>query len=181
TSTDMSATAQNFTALVTLGDGNSVTLTGTPGANGQIVPRGSGGFDVQLSYTYRMTVESQTFSVAVKNNNSETVGASTTRFTVPSTPLQLTPEIHLDATAANTVGTTQGGAMFNAAQSQYMTEPDNATLDGIFNDATQFTIEFQARQATLSANRNFLSKWNYGANGSITIATGEHAGEEGEI
>jgi hypothetical protein len=181
TTTDLSATAQSFTAQVTLGDGNTVVLTGTPGANGQIVARGNGSYDVQLSYTYTTAVQNQSFGVQVTNPKGESTGGSTTRFAVPTTPLTVTPEIHLDATATGTVGTTQGGAMFNAAQSQYMTEPDNATLDSIFNNATQFTIEFQARQATLATNRNFLSKWNYGAAGSITIATGEHSGEEGEV
>ena len=62
-----------------------------------------------------------------------------------------------------------------------MTEPDNATLDNAFNNATQLTIEFQTRQTTLATNRNFLSKWNYGSTGAIAIATGQHAGNEGEI
>ena len=62
-----------------------------------------------------------------------------------------------------------------------MTEPDNATLDGVFDGATQLTIEFQARQTTLATNRNFLTKWNYGSNGTIGIATGQHANQQGEI
>src|SRR6185437_7538093 len=48
---DRNATASDYTAVVTLGDGNTVTLTSTPGGYGQIVANGNG-FDVQLSYTY---------------------------------------------------------------------------------------------------------------------------------
>src|SRR5207302_1593737 len=51
TDADPNGTASDYTAVVTLGDGNSVTLTSTPSANGQIVASG-GGFDVKLSYTY---------------------------------------------------------------------------------------------------------------------------------
>ena len=34
---DPAGTASDYTAVVTLGDGNTLTLTGTPSANGQIV------------------------------------------------------------------------------------------------------------------------------------------------
>ena len=57
--------------MVTLGDGNSVTLnssgvvSGPAGAGGQIVADASGGFDVQLSYTYAEALSNQTFSVQV--------------------------------------------------------------------------------------------------------------------
>lgn len=180
-STDASATPGKFTAQVTLGDGNTVTLNGTPGSNGQIVANPNGGFDVQLSYTYAAALQDQIFGVLVTSTASESLSDSTNRFSVTTTPIQTTPEIRLDATASSTVTTTPGGALFAAAQSQYMTEPDNTTLDGIFNGAKQLTIEFQARQTTLAINRSFLTKWNYGSNGSIAITTGQHAGEQGEI
>jgi hypothetical protein len=181
TSTDAAATAGTFSALVTLGDGKNVILSGAASALGQIVANPAGGFDVQLTYTYATPVQNQTFGVVVTNTKNETLNDSTTRFSVTTTPVQITPQIQLDATNTSTVATTPGGALFSAAQSQYMTEPDNATLDGVFNGATQLTIEFQARQTTLAANRNFLSKWNFGSNGTMTIATGEHAGGDGEI
>ncbi len=136
---------------------------------------------MELSYDYTTAVQNSTFGVFVAGPKGDSTGGSTTRFAVPIMPLQIAPEIDLDATDASTVTTTTGGAMFNAAQSQYMTEPDNATLDRIFNGAAQFTIEFQARQATLDTNRTFLSKWNWGSNGSLTIGTGLHAQEQGEI
>src|SRR4029077_10761200 len=41
---DPAGTASDYTAVVTLGDGNSVTLTSTPSANAQIVAHGDGTF-----------------------------------------------------------------------------------------------------------------------------------------
>jgi hypothetical protein len=52
TDADPAGTASDYTAVVTLGDGNQVTLSATPGPNGQIVANPAGGFDVQLSYSY---------------------------------------------------------------------------------------------------------------------------------
>ena len=48
TDANPAATASNYTAVVTRGDGTSVTLTSTPSANGQIVAS-AGGFDVTCS------------------------------------------------------------------------------------------------------------------------------------
>jgi PKD repeat protein len=73
TDADPAGTAGDYTAVVTLGDGNQVTLTATPGPNGQIVANPGGGFDVQLSYTYAGLLSNQTFSVSV----SDAGGAST--------------------------------------------------------------------------------------------------------
>ena len=181
TDTNPALTGGNYAAVVTLGDGNTVTLTSAPSANGQIVPDGSGGYDVQLSYTYAEVLTNVIFSLTVTAADGALTGASMNTFSVTLTPVQATPQIHLDATDASTVETVPGGALFNAAESQYMTEPDNPALDGLFNNTSQLTIEFQTRQATLSTNRNFLSKWNYGGNGSIAVATGMHSGDEGEI
>ena len=159
-------------ALVTVGDGNFITLSGTPGPNGQIVSNPTGGFDVELSYDYTTAVQNSTFGVFIAGNKGDSTGGSTTRFAVPTSPLQITPEIDLDATDVSTVTTTAGGAMFNAAQSQYMTEPDNATLDRIFNGGR--IHDRVPAPGALDTNRNFLSKWNWGSNGSLTIGTGLH-------
>ena len=59
------ATAADYTATVTLGNGQTVTLTGTSNSNGQIVANNGGGFDVELSYTYTAAVTNQTFAVVV--------------------------------------------------------------------------------------------------------------------
>ena len=79
--------------MVTLGDGNSVTLdssgvvSGPPGAGGQIVADPNGGFDVQLSYTYAEALSNQTFSVQVTDVGGATTGASTNSFSVADVPL----------------------------------------------------------------------------------------------
>ena len=74
----------DYTAVVQLGDGNSVTLnssgvvsgpgiTNAPGATGQIVAATGGGYSVQLSYTYGDEIKSgATFSVQVTNTGSAT-------------------------------------------------------------------------------------------------------------
>ena len=87
----------------------------------------------------------------------------------------------MDATNAASVGTQSLGELFQAAQKQYMTEADNSTLDGTLNGASQLTIEFQSRQTTLSTDRTFVSRWNYGAGGTVAIGTGQHFGEGNEV
>ena len=77
------ATASDYTAVVTLGDGNSVTLDSSGvdaragHAGGQIVADAGGGFDVQLSYTYAEAFSNQTFSVQVTAVDGASTSAST--------------------------------------------------------------------------------------------------------
>jgi len=89
TDADPNGTASQYTAVVTLGDGNSVTLkssgvvgTGPAGAGGQIVADPGGGFDVQLSYTYAEAFSNQTFSVQVTDEGGATTAASTNTLSV---------------------------------------------------------------------------------------------------
>ena len=98
TDADPAATVGDYTAVVTLGDGNAVTLTSTPSDNGQIVANPSGGFDVQISHTYAEELTNQTFSVQIyDNSNGRTIsdptdaatGASTNTFSV--TDARLSP------------------------------------------------------------------------------------------
>ena len=84
TDADPAATASDYTALITLGDGNSVTVdssgvVGSPpaGAGGRIVADAAGGFDVQLSYTYTGALRNQTFSVQVIAVDGASTGADT--------------------------------------------------------------------------------------------------------
>jgi phosphodiesterase/alkaline phosphatase D-like protein len=81
TDANPNGTASDYTALVTLGDGTSVTLTSTPTSNGQIVAHAGGGFDVQLSYRYAHAVSNRTFAVQVTDDPA-TTSASTTTFGV---------------------------------------------------------------------------------------------------
>ena len=82
TDANPNATASNFTAVVALGNGQSVTLTSTPGTYGQIVANANGGFDVQLSYTYLVALTNATFSVTVTDAGGASTSASTNTFDV---------------------------------------------------------------------------------------------------
>ena len=124
TDSDPAATASDFTAVVTLGDGNKVTLSGTSGANGQIVANSGGGFDVQLSYTYAEALANATFGVQVTDTGEATCGASTSNFDVADVPLTATGAV-LSATAGASTGTVtvamfiDGGNPSNTVQSDY--------------------------------------------------------------
>jgi len=109
------ATPATFTALVTLGDGHSVTLTGTHGANGQIVA-GSDGFDVQLSYTYVALLTAQTFSVQITaDDGAATVSQSTGAFSVADAPLAATAVTLTAVTGVPVTGTVATFADANPA------------------------------------------------------------------
>jgi hypothetical protein len=81
TDADPNGTASDFSAKVTLGDGNTVTLTSTPSTNGQIVAN-AGGFDVQLSYMYNTVFSGQTFAVNVTDVGGQTTGKSINNFSI---------------------------------------------------------------------------------------------------
>ena len=99
TDADPAATAGDYTAVVTLGDGNSVTLnssgvvSGPSGAGGQIVADGSG-FDVQLSYTYAGVLSNQTFSVQVNDVRGVSASAGTSSFSVSVAALTISSVTH---------------------------------------------------------------------------------------
>src|SRR5207247_320967 len=81
-------------AVVVLGDGNTLNLTSTPSADGQIVASG-GGFDVQVSHTYAEELNNVTFGVTVTDNLA-TTNASTSTFSVADAALHagaLTPPV----------------------------------------------------------------------------------------
>jgi hypothetical protein len=92
-----------FTATITLGDGNTITLNGydvvgTPpaGAGGRIINSNSDpagvAFDVELSYTYAAELANTTFSVTV-TDGSNTITQSSTLSVVdaPPTPVDFNP------------------------------------------------------------------------------------------
>jgi hypothetical protein len=84
------AAASDFTAVVALGDGNAVTLTSSPSANGQVVATG-GGFDVRLSYTYAEELANKTFSLNITDAGGSTTAASTGSFSVADAALTASP------------------------------------------------------------------------------------------
>ncbi len=124
----LDSNSADYTAVVTLGDGNSVTLnsngvvngpgiTNAPGASGQIVPDPNGGFDVQLSYTYAEALSNQAFEVVVSNTGGASTSASTSTFSVAINPtatsLQALPTIPINGqplTLTATVGVNYPGS-----------------------------------------------------------------------
>src|SRR5262249_26314592 len=80
----------DYTALVTLGDGNTVTLTSTASGHGQIVAHGDGTFDVNLSCTYAEKLSGRTFRVVVTDHSSQASG-SISNFSVADAPLSAGP------------------------------------------------------------------------------------------
>ena len=75
------AKAADFTAVVQTGDGNTFTSKSNPSIV-QVAPDGSGGFAVQLTYTYAEALSSATFSVSVSDPGGATASDSTTQFAV---------------------------------------------------------------------------------------------------
>jgi uncharacterized repeat protein (TIGR01451 family) len=136
TDADPNGTAADYTALVTLGDGNTVTLTGAAGPNGQIVAAG-GGFDVLLSYTYAHALSNQTFSVQVKDH-SATAGAATSTFSVSPDATALTVISSLSSSVygeavtftATVTNTTSGSSLVPTGTVQFY-------IDGVAYGAAQ--------------------------------------------
>src|SRR6185437_8389260 len=138
TDADPAGTASDYSALVTRGDGTSVTLTSTASANGQIVASGGGGFDVQLSYTYDEELTGATFSVSV-TDHSATTSATTSTFSVADAALTagaLTPPVATE------------GAAFSNVVVFHFTDADPA------GTATDYTATVQTGDATLTSIAN---------------------------
>ena len=81
------ATTADYTALVTLGNGKTVTLTSTASKFGKIVvdPSTAGLFEVKLSYTYAEELTDSTFTVKVTDDGGATTQASDVIFSVVTT------------------------------------------------------------------------------------------------
>src|SRR5262249_23293788 len=119
TDANQMSAASDFTAVVTLGDGNSVTLgadgvvgDGPPRADGQIVATGDGGFDVQLAYAYAEVLTNQTFGVQVTDTANASTNASISNFSVTEAPLTAgvvsPPHGSTSSTPTTFVGTGKG-------------------------------------------------------------------------
>jgi hypothetical protein len=148
TDADPNAVKGDFTAVVVRGDGSSVTLTSTASSNGQIVANSSGGFDVQLSYTYIEELAGQTFSVTVTDNEGgsgvgprSSTSASTSTFSVVDAQLTNLASANLPSslTEGSTVPATTGLATF--------TDPAGVGVEPI----TDFTATINWGDSTTSA------------------------------
>ncbi|HQU41818.1 MAG TPA: hypothetical protein PK867_03355, partial [Pirellulales bacterium] len=108
TDADPNAAAGDYTATVTLGDGNTLTLTSAASGNGQIVPHAGGGFDVQLSYTYAEELSGKTFGASVLDTGGASTSQSINTFSVAdavlsSTAADLTPPVATEGAAFTNV------------------------------------------------------------------------------
>ena len=86
TDTNIAATADEYTAIITWGDGSVSTITNIASADGQIVARPGGGFDVLAAHLYTEHIVNGLFVVRVFNSVSQT-SASDAAFNVADAPL----------------------------------------------------------------------------------------------
>src|SRR5207302_3585269 len=81
------ASASDFSALITWGDGTTSTVTSAASANGQVVAAAGRGFNVLGSHTFPEELTNVTFSVRVNDKGGASTSASTSTFSVPDSPL----------------------------------------------------------------------------------------------
>jgi hypothetical protein len=140
TDADPAGTASDYTAVVTLGDGNTLTSAANP-SNLQIVANAGGGFDVQLSYSYVAELSNQTFGVTVTDHNAS-ASASTGTFRVA------------DAAPTVTANSPSVGAPENLA----------ATNSGTFADHDD-PVTITASRGTISQNGTQSGTWSWSGTG----------------
>jgi hypothetical protein len=162
TDADPNAVAGDYAAVVGLGDGTSVTLTSTPGSNGQVVANANGGFDVQLSYTYA-THGSMTFAVQVIDHSggrtltdpSDSTASASTTFIVLAVPT-----ITWSNPAPVTYGTALSTVQLNAS----------ASVPGTFSYTPAAGTVLPAGTQTLSVTFTPSDTGNYGtATATVTL------------
>ena len=132
---DPYGTASDYTAVVVLGDGSTVTLTSTVTANGQIVAHAGGTFDVNLTHTYLEEITGQTFSVTVTDNQSQASG-STSLFSVADAALTagvFTPPVATEGAAFS-------GTVFNFREADPNGTASDYTAVVVLGDGSTVTL-----------------------------------------
>jgi uncharacterized repeat protein (TIGR01451 family) len=172
------ATASDFSAVITWGDGGTSTVTATAGAGGQIVAD-AGGFDVLGSYTYAQPLSGATFSVQVSDDDGASTGASQSGFSVADQPLLASGGINLSfaqgqAIAAETVLTTftdPGGAQPLSNYSATIDWGDGtAASPGVLSLANGiFTVEAGHSYATMASPYTVLVSIVHNAMPAVTV------------
>ena len=138
---DPGATAGEYTALITWGDGTTATVTSTASGDGQIVADG-GGFDVLGSHVYTQQVSGATFSVQVTDVGGSTTGASQSGFSVADQPLL--------ATGGFNVSFEQGQAIDPQTVVATFTDPGGAQAVGNYSASIDWGDGTAASQGILS-------------------------------
>jgi phospholipase C len=176
TDADPNATAGDYTAVISWGDGTADTVTSAATAAGHVVPDAAGGFDVLGSHLYTEELLAATFGVTVVDNSGGrslsdptdgTAGASVTDFTVADAPLT--------GQALTVLPTT--GQPFGVAVATF-TDPGT---DGTANDYTAVIHWGDGTTSTASgaggsiiadpgAGFDVLGSHTYGADGTYPVA-----------
>jgi hypothetical protein len=167
---DPNATANDYSAVVTLGDGSTVTLTGAASANGQIVAHGDGTFDVNLAYTYAEELSSQTFSVVVTDDSSQASG-STSSFSVADAALNASPGPDISATEGASTGPVVVATFIDANPGDH-TADFTASIswgDGI---TSQGSISYNSEAGTyaVTGDHTYTEEGTYAVSVNITDA-----------
>ena len=105
------ATAADYSATITWGDGTTSTVTATAGDGGQIVADANGGFDVLGSHDYTASLSGATFRVQVTHEDGSTTGASTTSFSVAAAVTSAQTASTLDLAGGATLVIAAGGTL----------------------------------------------------------------------
>ena len=105
------ATAADYSATITWGDGTTSTVTATAGDGGQIVADANGGFNVLGSHNYTASLSGATFRVQVTDEDGSTTGASTTSFSVAAAVTSAQTASTLDLAGGATLVIAAGGTL----------------------------------------------------------------------
>ncbi len=147
-----SATAADYSALITWGDGSFSAVAGAASAGGQIVADPGGGFDVLGSHLYAQQLSGATFTVQVTDGQSY-VAASESNFSVADEPLLATGGVGLSFGQNLTIAPQTVVAAF--------TDPGGAQALGNYSASINWGDGTAASEGVLSL-----------ANGVFTVAGG---------
>jgi hypothetical protein len=164
TDADPGAAVGDYTAVVALGDGNTLNLTstgpvGTPpaGAGGQIVSDPNGGFAVQLSYTYLQEFANATFFVQVYDNGDGRTLSDPSDSTASPSPIPFSV-----ADAPPTVSSANGSS-FQEAEGTF-------TNGGTYSDYDENITSLTASQGMITRDYFGPGTWLWSDSGEEGIS-----------
>jgi len=143
------ATAADYSAAITWGDGNVSTVTSTASGDGQIVADSGGGFDVLGSHLYTEQLGGATFSVQVTDEGGSNVGASDSSFSVADEPLL--------ATGGFGLSLGQGLAIASQTVVATFTDPGGAQSLGNYSATINWGDGTAATQGAISLANGFFT------------------------
>ncbi len=164
---DTAGAASDFTAVVVLGDGNTVTLTSTASADGQIVGGKGGAFDVFVTHTYLEELTGQTFSVTVTDHFSQT-SASTSTFSVADAALTGGTQAAAGGTENATNSSVLSAATFTDANPGDNHAEMTATINwGDDGDTSPGTVSFAGGVYTVNGTHTYAEEGSHGLSISV--------------